>query len=261
MHWLTATDVVPANDRGLAYGDGLFETMRVRSARIPWLARHLARLQIGLQRLAIAGVDLALVECRLQRLAAESAIDAGWLKLIVTRGSGERGYRAAGSLQPRLIVQTGRTAAAPEALRLIVCKTLVPLDTQLAGIKHLNRLPQVLGAAELAGNEADEGLMCNPHGELVCGIMHNVFIVTDNRVLTPSLAQGGVAGIMRDWVIDTIDVDIQAIRPQALSNAQEVFVTNAVRGVRSASHISGTALPDNTPVADQLRDRLERAWQ
>lgn len=259
MLWLTDDAYIPVDDRGLNYGDGLFESMCTRDNRIPLLDRHMQRLADSMARLGLDGIALDEVRRRLQRTVSQHPHAEGWLKLVATRGSSGRGYAIPEQTVPRLIVRTGAMPPADKTLRLRICSTTLPHDPLLAGLKHLNRLPQVLAAEELGDETGVEGLMCDLHGNVVCGIMHNVFIVKDNRLLTSPIDGCGVAGVMRGWVIDhstSGDVQIAPLVPEQLASADEIIVTNAVRGIRSASHFADQPLPQHTPVADSLRALL-----
>ncbi|MEO0575508.1 MAG: aminodeoxychorismate lyase [Pseudomonadota bacterium] len=259
MHWLSGDAYVPVDDRGLNYGDGLFETMYCVGGRIPFLDLHMQRLARGATALRIAGIDCERIAKRLTRGIAQQTDAEGWLKLTITRRSSARGYAPSEDVSPRIIVRHGPLSLDDAPLRVRICQARLPFDPQLAGIKHLNRLPQVMAAQELGGEIGVEGLMCDHHGSVVCGIMHNVFIVTDNQLLTPALEACGVAGVMRQWVIETASagsVEIGSISVAQLRAADEIILTNAVRGIRSASHLADHRLPSASPVADALRDQL-----
>ena len=256
MRWLSATrgDRLALDDRGLAYGDGLFETIAVLRGEPRLLDAHLDRLARGCTALGITGVNRLDTARRIRALAA-TRDDEGWIKLIVTRGSGGRGYAVPGRTEPVGVLSTGPLAPMPTQWRARLCATRLPDAGALAGIKHLNRLPQVLARMELADDE-HEGLMCDAGGDVACGIMSNVFVVIGQRVLTPSLARAGVAGVMRRFVCDTVDVTKTRITTGALARAGELFVTNALRGVVSLTRVGTRELPAPTPVADALRAAL-----
>lgn len=256
MHWLTADrgDRLPLDDRGLAYGDGLFETLKSCDGQIHRLDAHLGRLQRGCAALRLANVRLPETRARLQRFAAQRR-DADWIKLIVTRGSGARGYAPPAHATPTAVLSSGALSPAPDCWHARVCDTRLPDAGQLAGLKHLNRLPQVLARTELAHDE-QEGLMRDTGGDIACGIMSNVFVVIGKQVRTPDLSRAGVAGVMRDAVCRATHVIPGRISRGALHRASEVFVTNALRGVVSLARVDGRTLPSATPVADALRRQL-----
>ena len=150
LSWVNGApgEQLSVRDRGLAYGDGLFETIAVRGGRIPLLARHMARLAEGCRRLSIP-LDLLLIEHELRTFAEQ--LGEGVAKLIVTRGEGQRGYVPPQPCQPLRILQAAPlpqypAAHAEQGVRLFPCKTRLAEQPLLAGLKHLNRLEQVLAA-------------------------------------------------------------------------------------------------------------------
>ena len=252
-------------DRGLQYGDGLFETMRVRQRRVRLLDYHLERLSKGFRRLAIAleGADL---RRELERMA--SGRNEGILKLIVTRGSGPRGYRITGGERATRIATLHElpkgvfTAAA----RVRLCTTPVSVNARLAGLKTLNRLDSVLARAEWRNVRVWEGLMSDPDGNWVCGTMSNLFVRRGAVLATPLLDRCGVAGVMRRWVLENaagagLRVEERRIRYKDLLSAEEIFMSNAVVGIRSVSAIertpSGTVRTTSMDAAVRLRARLD----
>ena len=261
--------MIDYRDRGLQYGDGLFETMRVRRGTIRLLSYHLERLQSGCRRLQIKGPAPAPLRRELERIAARAP--EGIVKLIVTRGSGPRGYRPSGRERcTRIITQhalgpaTRRALAAPAVVRL--CTTSWAANPSLAGLKTLNRLESVLARSEWRGARIWEGLMPDVDGNIVCGTMSNVFLTHGTTLSTPSLERCGIAGVMRRWVLETagemqLSCVERRVRWQDLRDADEVFMTNAVIGVRSVRVIErGRERLRNfsTDAADQFRARLDR---
>lgn len=229
---------VPLADRGLAYGDGLFETMSVSAGRIPLLPRHLQRLSSGCQRLGIS-LDLAALEQQLQAFCQD--IDSAVCKLIVTRGDGLRGYAAPADQPARIILQASPLPVWPashacDGIRLFPCRTRLALQPALAGLKHLNRLEQVLARAEWNDPAYAEGLMLDQNGLLVEGVFSNLFLVCGGRLLTPRLDQAGVAGIMRELVLElAASQGLEVIEGQLpateLARADEVFMCNSLYGI------------------------------
>ncbi|MEP7313039.1 MAG: aminodeoxychorismate lyase [Pseudomonadota bacterium] len=239
-------------DRGLHYGDGLFETMRVCDGRIRFVALHRERLQRGCSQLQIAAdVD----DCFAQAQALVHGVASAMLKLIVTRGSATaRGYAPHGDEQPRRILLRyddpatrdvkGGPGVDSEAISL---RTILGENPQLAGLKHLNRLELVLARLEMHGSTAFEGLLCSSSGLVISGTMSNMFIVAGNELLTPRLDRCGIAGVLRTVVLREAagagfaarEIDV----PQsALATAEEIFLTNARIGVHPLGRLDGRAL-------------------
>jgi len=241
--WVNATEtnLVPAEDRGLAFGDGLFETMRLHGARVPLLERHLQRLQHGALRLRIA-LDIDELRAEISRFLSSSGTDEGILKLIVTRGDGGRGYRVDAVNESRRILMQRPLARHPaqwwsEGVSIRHCDTRLGSNPALAGMKHLNRLEQVLARLEWDDAQIAEGLMCDQKGRIVEGVSTNLFLVSGGRLLTPVIDNCGVAGVMRGFILDVVAPELALHTEQVhceralLGAAQEVFLCNAVIGV------------------------------
>ncbi|KPY94611.1 4-amino-4-deoxychorismate lyase [Pseudomonas syringae pv. spinaceae] len=231
-------DTLSVKDRGLAYGDGVFETVAVKGGQPLLLERHLQRLENGCQRLAIA-IDQVLVCTEMTRFAAE--LGDGVMKLILTRGDSQRGYAPAPDTQSRRILLGSPAPAYPVAhaeqgVRLFACQTRLAEQPLLAGLKHLNRLEQVLARSEWSDSEHAEGLMCDTSGRLIEGVYSNLFLVSAGRLLTADLSRCGVAGVMRAELLDQarnlgLAVDIRDVHLSDLEAADEVFLCNSVYGV------------------------------
>jgi 4-amino-4-deoxychorismate lyase len=246
----TTIDVM---DRGLHYGDGLFETIAIRGGRARLLDHHLERLTNGCDRLGIARQDPQL----LAREIADVAIAPDCvIKVIVTRGSSGRGYRP-----PRQAVPTRIVAAFPwtalsghdlsDGIRLRTCETRLASQPALAGLKHLGRLEQVLARAEWDDETIAEGLMLDEAGRLVCGTQSNLFARIGEELLTPGIDRCGVAGVMRRTVLEWaarqgIPVHETPMQPAGLFAADEVFLTNALVGALPARELDGRPLRRGT---------------
>jgi 4-amino-4-deoxychorismate lyase len=238
----------------LQYGDGLFETMRVHRGQPRFLEYHLERLFAGCRRLKITGPSQQKLHSELTRIAAQRR--EGILKLIVTRGAGTRGYRPTGRERCTRIVtlhtlpRAVRTGAAMP-VRVRLCATRLGVNPRLAGLKTLNRLESVLARAEWLDARIWEGLMRDDDENIVCGTMSNVFVKRGSTLVTPLLDRCGVAGVMRRWILESaadlrLEVTERRLRWQDLSAAEEVFMSNAVVGVRSVG------------VIERGRERLQR---
>lgn len=230
------TESLPLSDRALHYGDGLFETVLVRQG-VPLLwERHLTRLRHSCQRLSIPLDSKALAQDLSTLLAGESD---GILKIIVSRGSGGRGYTPPSHPQVTRIVQLhplpiNNELKAQQGISALRCHHPVSINPALAGLKHLNRLDQVMASMELRGH--DEGLMCTPDGQMVEGIRSNLFVITGKGIVTPDLSRAGVAGIMRALLIELftahgMHVDVKQISHDDIKHARGLFVCNSIFGI------------------------------
>jgi len=226
-------------DRGLLYGDGVFETMMVSDGEPRFWALHMQRLQAGCKRLGISPCDTELLKNEADSLLDSDA--AGVLKVIVTRGSGGRGYRPAAATTPTRIIQLHSwhgypPGCAETGITARTCSTRLGHNRALAGIKHLNRLEQIMARREWDDAGIMEGLLLDHEGCLIEGTMSNIFLVMGGVLVTPALDRCGVAGIMRSRVLDAaelqgLEVEIRHIRSGELAQADEVFVCNSVIGI------------------------------
>jgi 4-amino-4-deoxychorismate lyase len=238
-------------DRGLHYGDGLFETIPCRHGRARFLSLHLERLAAGCERLRINLGDVASIRREIE--SAIAGTEAVLLKLIVTRGEGRaRGYGFSGEESPlRLLFRYPWPAVgastAVDGARVRVANVRLGENAALAGMKHLNRLEQVLARAEASSAEADELLLFSSSGRLACGTMSNVFLVRGGRLTTPRLDLCGVEGVMRRVVLREaaragIPAEETSVAAADLENAAEVFVTNARIGIWPVCRIGDRSL-------------------
>ncbi len=249
---LTPNGDVPVTDRGLAYGDGLFETIAVVDGKPKLLAAHLARLQRGAERLVIAGLDFNAIETAVG--AASAAFSShGAVKLMVTRGDGPRGYTPPVAQNPRWWLQSFAwtpPTALPTGAHVAISSVRLGEQPLLAGLKHLNRLEQVLARAEYPASRADEALMLDSAGRLVCATSANIFVVREGKLFTPRLDRCGVAGVVRGALLAGASrgdlpwsITETELTPASLVGAEEVFLTSALRGVWAVAAVEGTPVP------------------
>jgi 4-amino-4-deoxychorismate lyase len=224
---------VSAADRGFTYGDGLFETLRVVDGVVPLWARHAARLLDGCARLQLQPPALAAVRDEILRLC--TGLPDAVVRVTLSRGVGERGYALPQRQQPTLVVSVAPLALDPVAthdgLAVRVCTTRLAMQPALAGLKHLNRLEQVLARAEWSDPAIGEGLLCDMEGNLACATAANLFVVIDGELATPPVDRCGVAGVARAEVMAVRPVTVASFSVADLLRASEVFLTSAVRGI------------------------------
>jgi 4-amino-4-deoxychorismate lyase len=238
---------VAVADRGLNYGDGLFESMLLRDGRVRLLDAHLDRLALGCTRLNIPYPGARLLQSEIAAVVRSHR--DGVVKVVVTRGCSGRGYRPSADPVPtRIIALYDAPADSSSEIAVRWCEMRMSRNPALAGIKHLNRLEQVLAQQEWSDSQIGEGLMLDYEGELVSGTSTNVFLVRGAELMTPDLRYCGVRGIMRGAVIETakqleIPLYEEPLWPDDLDTATEVFVTNAVRGVRSVITLGERSWP------------------
>jgi 4-amino-4-deoxychorismate lyase len=251
-------------DRGLHYGDGLFETIACRGGHARFLELHLQRLAAGCERLGIGPPQRAGLAAQIRALAATAP--ACIIKLIVTRGSATaRGYGAQGDEQTRtILLQYPWAAEDPAAWEQgVVARTAhgrLGENPALAGLKHLNRLEQVLIRGEWTDPVIREALVFSSSGWLVSGTMSNVFLVREGRIMTPAIIGAGIRGVMRRVVMREaqrggLEVTEAALDAAALASAEEIFLTNARIGIWPVRVLDGRRVAVG-PLTRQLQQWL-----
>ena len=232
---------IPLDDRGFGYGDGLFETMRASQGGVPWWDAHWARLSRGAARLRIALPDEQQARDETARLLAGRG---GVLKLVVSRGSGGRGYAIDAAPLPTWVLSHHQVPPpSPSAgLMLRWCETRLALQPALAGIKHCNRLEQVLARAEwqdlsAAEQRAHEGLMRSHEGDVVCATAANVFVLAAGRWTTPPVDRCGVEGVCRGWAVAALAAREARLSVADVEAAEAVVLSNAVRGILTVARL------------------------
>ncbi len=252
MHWMVngqPSSDLAIQDRSVQYGDGLFETVAIQDGEPHLWDYHLERLALGCERLGLQAPAPTLVATQLTEALTQNGLTTGAAggKVIVTAGEGQRGYRRPEASEPTLIIGVfARQAPDPQlytqGARLRLCNTQLAIQPQLAGIKSLNRLEQVLARAEWQDTAIFDGLVCDTEGRVICGTMSNVFIVHNSQVSTPALTRCGVSGVMRRHVLTQLanrnaSVEVTDLTPADLWSATEVFVTNSLHGVVPVTRI------------------------
>jgi 4-amino-4-deoxychorismate lyase len=234
------------NDRGFHYGDGVFETIRViRSKPVLW-DYHDRRLTQACGRLRIP-LDRNLLAEEMHGFLEESPAE-GVLKIIVSRGPGGRGYKPPVTPEVTRVLQfhslpEQNPLKRQKGIAVIFCRQTLGSNKTLAGIKHLNRLDQVLASMELVEG-IDEGLMLSEQGMVVEATRSNLFAALEGSLITPDLSLAGVNGIMREYLMDCFQangetVKVQSLRPQELCKASEIFLCNSVFGVWPVTKLLG----------------------
>ena len=249
---------IPLDDRGLAYGDGLFETLAVAQGEPLWWPQHWLRLARGCAALGSACPDETQLRSEAARLIPP--LGRGVLKLVVTRGSGPRGYGVDTDAVPRRIVSFGPWQGPDEAQALAGvavrwCETTLAIQPRLAGLKHLNRLEQVLARREWQDASAVEGLMCDGEGRVVSAIAANLFVVRAGRLATPSLLRCGVAGVAREWVLAQDSVEVCDLSRAEVESADELFLTSSLRGILPVARLDGLGR-DVGPMTQRMQREL-----
>ena len=254
---------VDARDRGLAYGHGVFETMLLAAGELPLWSYHRERLGWGLSVLGIPCDDNVIATTL--RVLLDTCPTDGVVKLTVTAGISSRGYTVAEPLVPTIIAQWSPArsfGAIPVSLEINPYR--LPLNPMLAGIKHLNRLDQVMAASKAASSSLP--LLLDVEGRVIEGLSHNIFAYHSGVWLTPDLSRCGVAGVMREMLIKEIFPDLGHQVAEApfeigvLSSADELFVCNSIRGIQPVSDIVGVRHFENCPETGRITTQLSRKY-
>lgn len=229
-------DSISAKDRGLLYGDGVFRTLRVHDGRPLHWQRHYNKLNHDCAQIGIKCPAKPLLETEITQVISSSM--QGVVKIIITRGASMRGYAPAANPQLTRIISMDALPDYPEdfsshGITMHVCKLRIGHQPRLAGIKHLNRLENVLAAAEWADAKVAEGIMLDEEEHIIEGTRSNLFLVQDGRLYTPDLSKCGVAGLQRERVMEyaklqRIVCKITDLTIDDLNSADEIFMVNSV---------------------------------
>ena len=251
-------------DRGLQYGDGVFRTVRVANGMPRWWDEQLAKLADDAARLRIACPEASLWQADLAHLAGR--LSGGVLKLLLTRGSGTRGYRPPEDAVPTRILIHDPAPPVSDAwpaagLTVRICDLHLGAQAHLAGIKHLNRLDNVLARAEWNTPDIHEGLLLDVTGHVISGVMSNLFLWLDGHLLTPRLDRCGVAGVARARLIRQaraagLDVEEAEIGLNDVLAADEVMLSNSLIGLRRVAHLAERTWPEPV-ISPQLHALLD----
>jgi len=229
------TGSLSPHDRGLAFGDGVFRTLRMEGGVPIWWDDHYAKLVADCRQLRLVGPTRSEWEQDIAWLAARRP-DAV-LKLVVTRGTGPRGYRIPETPFPTRVATASVLPQSPDPVaasgaRLRVCDLRLGHQPALAGAKHLNRLENVLARMEWDHPAIDEGLLLDTEGDVISGVMSNLFILHDGAWLTPSLAQCGVAGVTRARLMGMLSAREARFGLERVEQAEAVLLTNSLIRLR-----------------------------
>ncbi len=258
------SQVVEASDRGLNYGDGLFETIAVEQGRPRYWADHMQRLASGCQRLALPMPHQAVL------LREATTVSHGQsrciVKICLTRGPGARGYRPSASTAVNRIVSAHAWPEGIEALwktgvAARICRMRLALQPALGGIKHLNRLEQVLASMEWDDPAIHEGILLDTEGYVISAVSANIFLVSSGTLLTPRMDRCGVRGILRGRILKAFAkrCELRRVTPDMFAEADEVFLASTVRGILPVCRIDTQTFPPG-PVTRSLQEWLAQDW-
>ncbi len=250
-------DSLSSLDRGLLYGDGVFETIAVKQGQPQYWREHLKRLRLGCEVLGLSGLDNAVLRDEVSRIVGVDTQCV--IKIIITRGIGDRGYKPTQQALTR-IIQKFPWPEFPRVytelgIDVTLCDFRLSQQTRLARIKHLNRLEQVLARSEW-NEEYQEGLVCDTDGYVIEAISGNVFFEINDYMITPDLKTCGVAGVLRSQIINycnnhSIQLLIRDFNLNEISKIQAMFLCNSIIGIWPVRSFNELILP-KTPIINRL---------
>jgi len=262
--------VIDFQDRAFHYGDGVFETLRIHCGEIPNWKFHQQRLLQAQARLKLP-IDNFLEHWPTFVKKHLSEIESGCAKLIISRGVSPRGYQIPGSTTINWWLKVSDLPEQSLSLKqtnkqLTVCQHQLSRQPVLAGLKHLNRLDQVMARSEWDNKEHfDDGIMRNLDGDVIECTMSNIFWLESNQVYTPDLNLEGVDGCVRRWLINHLSATskplrvIKSVKLQRLLSADAVFITNSLIGIQSVDNIAGHQISLSSTVKE-LADEFNQQY-
>ena len=263
-------DQVSVLDRGFQYGDGLFETIHIVAGKPQYWQQHMERLSEGCSRLQIPVPEFSVLQHEAENMCGEMA--EAVLKIIITRGEGGRGYAVNDSAESTRVLAMFPAPQYPEeywseGVVVRVCETRLGLNPALAGIKHLNRLEQVLACTEWDSSDphsADrqEGLMLDINNNVIEGTKSNLFCVKNAELYTPDLSLCGVKGVIRGQVIKVamqagLAVHETQMELSDLYQADEIFLCNSLVGLWPVRLLEDHLFKPG-PIQHKLADSLRK---
>lgn len=246
---LESQDVrIDFTDRGLTFGDGLFETMALRKGKVRRLAAHLARLRLSANALGIPlAFDDAALESQIAELVAANALTEAVVKMTLTRGPAARGLALPAYPRPTLLIATADMPPAPEPARVIIAGVTRRNElSPLSRFKTLNYLDNVLARDEAAQAGGDDAVLLNTQGRVAESTAANIFLLVNGGLITPPVEEGALPGVARADCIRLTRAEEKPVTVETLIHASEVFLTNAL-GVRSVVMIADRPVGDGEP--------------
>ncbi len=264
MYWRNGYEIstVSVTDRSFQYGDGCFTTILTRHGKLENWPLHVERLELALTTLNIAFPNWHLLERELVTHALSQ--ERAGLKIHISRGEGGRGYSPLG-LTPLITISAFSYPShyqqwQSEGVVLGICERRLGINPLLAGLKHNNRLEQILLKDELESHGFNDGIALNLDGHVIETTMANLFWVTDGSLYTPALTLSGVSGVMRKCVLQQAEhigyqVVVGDFQLDSLYEAQELFICNSLLGVAPVTQIAGTSFKIGT-ITRNIQERL-----
>lgn len=256
-----AKAVVPVNDRGFMYGDGLFETMRVFNGKPFRMAQHLERMVRGANYLKI---QLPFTPKELQQFAGQliekNKMPDAVLRVTLTRGPGARGYSPKNTGTPTVVMTMHEIAPVDPAnlprWNLVTSSFQIPASDPLASFKTTNKLLQIAASAEAEAKDADDALLINANGEVAETASANLFWIYHDKICTTPTGRGALPGITRAVVLEICQVlgmqtNKRVIKREALKNAEGIFLSQSALGLISIVNLDGEPVLES-PLVEKI---------
>ncbi len=244
-------------DRGVQFGDGIFETCLIKRHRLLSWSRHFSRLNKGCSKLKINQVDESLWIKDITKALSISKLENAVVKIILSRGESMRGYGFSGDIVPTRIVIVSSLSKLPEKYSLSLCDSGYATNRLLSEIKHCNRLEQVLARVNMSTQEC---IMLDDNGYVISVTQGNIFAVNGDVILTPSLDECGIEGTVRSAIFDLAEsldlrVEVSSLSVQELLEADEVFISNSIIGIKAVNKIN-EQLFDTHIITNNIKNKL-----
>jgi 4-amino-4-deoxychorismate lyase len=254
-------EYVPANNRGFNYGDGLFETIAVNRGHPRGWQDHMDRLAIGCERLGLKMPPQAVLLRETHTVSAGQARCI--VKIVLSREISNRAYRPVMNADPLRVVSahswpSGIENDATLGIDAHICDLRLSIQPALAGIKHLNRLENVLASYELENLDVAEGILIDAEEHVIGGVSSNIFLVFKGQLITPRLDRSGVRGVLRARILKSFKArcELRRVAPEMLAEASEVFICNSIRGIIPVKRIDAIRYQ-----IGQTSRELQQWWQ
>lgn len=252
---------IDIENRGIAYGDGLFTTAKIINGDIHHLSAHIERLTFGCQKLGITPPSPH--ELRKQLVSIAKNYSLSVLKVMIVASSGGRGYARSKSNSHDLIIMIHDYPKHYDELihtgiKVGISEQKIGINPMLGGLKHLNRLEQVLLRQELSTRDEDDLLVANINNEVIEATSANLFFFLNDNLYTPNVSQSGVNGIMRQVILQHYpDTIVKSVSFNEIAKAQGMFICNCVMGIMPIANVNGRVLPLALPLS--VRNNVNKA--
>ncbi len=243
---------ISINNRNLQYGDGIFETCVIKNNKLLFWHKHYQRLKLGCDKLNIANVASTIYIRDIKKLVNRSNIKNGVIKIILSRGNSKRGYSYSAIKPVRIVTISKLVHIHNDSFELSICTSGYGSNSALSGIKHCNRLENILASADITTNDC---IMLD-NNNVISTTCANIFIVKNNILITPDTSNCGINGTRRDIILElatsiNISYKIDKITIDDINSADEIFITNSILGIQKITKFQNINYQQH-PITDLL---------